>query len=96
MRHLAAGEVELVLAEGQLVQISALHFVAHIEVRIALVGGDVLPVLRHHAGETANGIRVVDGMRILVVRADGDSASYICLFMRTVPALNRENAPYSS
>ena len=37
---------QLSFAEGQLVEIVAAHLVAHVEARVAFLGGEILPVLR--------------------------------------------------
>ena len=69
MRTSAAGHPELVLSEGQLIEISPADLVALVEAGVTLLGLEVLPVLRHHRRCSAHRAGVVDGMRVLIIRA---------------------------
>ena len=59
----------LVLAERQFVQISPAHFMPLIEARVPFLSLDVRPVLRAHTTHAAQRARIVDRVRVLIVRA---------------------------
>ena len=75
MRTHAAGRPELILAEGQLVKISAADFVPLVEAGVTLLGAQALPVLRHHRRSPAHRSGVVNRVRVLVVRAQRNAAA---------------------